>query len=461
MRHRGMFTKYCLLLLPASAFCALAPAPALRADEPPLALGGEILVPDAISGDQARPEVASNEDGHFVVAWQSAGADGDGFGILAQMYDSSGLEVGAPIGINTTVAGDQTRPAIGCDDSGDFGIAWQGPDADEDGIFARRYEEDGLPDTSQVAVNTTTAGVQSLPSIAMAENGDFLVAWQSPDAAGAGVWARLFDNDGNPLTGEIQVNVTTAGNQQNPQVRADDEEGGYLVVWEGPDLSGSGIWLRRITAGGVLSGGEVGINDVTAGEQRNPALSVSGIDPDPLDRNLFVVAWQSPDSFGSGIWARVYDDSGTPLSAQFLVNDDDGNNQSEPSVSFDDGEDDGDLDFTVTWTESPVLGIDAAPLFGAPIFIRGRRLNGLPPYLVTGPNAEFAVSVAGSLTAASSVAAENDGDFVTVWQSDGQDGSEEGVYGRRFAGQPIFVDGFETGNTSRWSVTVPAVGPDP
>ena len=443
------------IFLPFGILLASLLALPLGADEPPLALGGEILVPDATSGEQSWPEVASNEDGHFVATWQSADSDGDGFGILAQMYDSSGLEVGTPIAINSTVAGDQTRPAIACDDSGDFGIAWQSPDAAGSGIFARRYEEEGFPDTSQVAVNTTTAGEQTLPSIAMSENGDFLVVWQSPDASGEGIKARLFNDDGDPRTGEIQVNVTTAGDQQNPQVRADDETGGYLVVWEGPDASGSGIWMRRLGSNGSLVGGEAGVNNVTAGVQRNPALAISGIDPDPLGRNLFVVVWQSPDSFGYGIWARVYDDSGTPLGPQFLVNDDDGNNQSEPSVAFDDGEDDADLDFAVTWTESSVLGAGQQTLLGAPIFIRGRRLGGLPPHLLTGPNVEFAVSVAGTATAASSVAAENDGDFVVVWQSDGQDGSDEGVYGRRFAGQPIFVDGFETGNTSRWSLTVP------
>lgn len=452
LRRKGLLPGFSLLALALAAFVA---AP-LLADEPPLPLGGEILIPDVTSGDQLAPEVCSNEDGDFVAVWQAADGDGDGFGILAQLFDFEGGEVGLPVTVNATAAGDQTRPAISCDDSGDFMVAWESADAAGTGIFARRFEEDGSPDSPQVAVNATTAGTQSLPSIAAAENGDFFVVWQGPDAGGTGIWGRLFNDDGDPLTAEIQINATTAGDQQNPQVRAYDETGGYFVVWEGPDASGSGIFLRRLTGSGGFAGAESAVNDVTAGNQRNPALAISGIDNDLLDQNLFVVVWQSPDSAGGGIWARRYDDGGTPLELQQLVNDDDANEQSDPSVALDNGADDAAIDFVVTFTESPILGASASPLAGAPIFIRGRRLSGIPPSVGGLPqNAEFGVSLLGSATAASSVATEDNGDFVVVWQSDGQDGSAEGVYGRRFAGQPIFVDGFESGTTAEWSFTLP------
>ncbi len=313
-------------------------------------LGGEILIPDATGGDQAAPEVASSSEGGFVAVWQSDGGDGDGSGILAQLFDPGGGEVGTPLAINATTAGDQTRPAVGSDDSGDFVVAWQGPDAAAGGIFARRFEEDGSPDTAELAVNTTTAGAQTQPSVAAAEHGDFLVVWQGPDASGEGIFGRLFDHDGAPLTGELQINGTTAGHQQKPQVRAIDETGGYLVVWEGLDASGSGIFLRRLTASGGFVAGEAAVNDVVAGNQRNPAVAVSGIDDDLLDRNIFVVAWQSPDSAGSGIWARSFDDDGTPLGLQQLVNVDDTKDQLDPSVAADNG---GDPDGSISWSAGP------------------------------------------------------------------------------------------------------------
>lgn len=420
----------------------------LRADEPPLPLGDEALIPDTTAGDQAAPEVASNESGDFVAVWHSAGEDGDGLGIYAQRFSEDGAEVGTPFPVNTTVTGNQGHPAIAGDDSGDFAIAWQSPDANLTGIVFRYYEETGIPDTAEIPVNTTTAGMQSEPSIALTEDGKILVVWQGPDSSGTGIYGRLFDNNGTALTSEIAINTTTAGNQERPQVRSFDENNSFFVVWEGPDASGTGIFLQRISNTGTLLGSETPVNTVTTGNQSRAAVAVSGIDVDGLDQNRFVVVWQSPDSAGNGIYARLFDDDGTPFDPEFLVNDDDAQDQGEPSVAVDTGGDNDGINFVVSFTEAPIL------VRGAPIFIRGRRLGGGPPARALATD-EFLISEQGSATAASTVAVEDNGDFVVLWQSQGQDGSGQGVYGRRFAGQPIFVDGFETGDTLEWSLTLP------
>ena len=48
------------------------------------------------------------------------------------------------------------------------------------------------------------------------------------------------------------------------------------------------------------------------------------------------------------------------------------------------------------------------------------------------------------------------GEFVIVWQSEGLlEGSYQyNIHGQRF-GTQVFADGFESGDTSAWSVTVP------
>src|SRR5204862_5205006 len=51
------------------------------------------------------------------------------------------------------------------------------------------------------------------------------------------------------------------------------------------------------------------------------------------------------------------------------------------------------------------------------------------------------------------VAAAPSGDFVVVWPSLDQDGSQYGVFGQRFAPELIFRDGFETGTLAAWSAT--------
>ncbi|HLF55336.1 MAG TPA: hypothetical protein VI942_00680 [Thermoanaerobaculia bacterium] len=50
------------------------------------------------------------------------------------------------------------------------------------------------------------------------------------------------------------------------------------------------------------------------------------------------------------------------------------------------------------------------------------------------------------------VAVDGSGNFVVTWQSEGQDESVEGVFGRQLSW--LFADGFEIGNTCAWSAQV-------
>ncbi len=95
--------------------------------------------------DQSRPTVAVDEDGNFVVVWQSLRQDGDGWGIFAQRYSASGAAAGSSFRVNEYTTGDQVHPTVAMDNTGNFVIAWQsdGQDGDGWGIYARRYDNDG------------------------------------------------------------------------------------------------------------------------------------------------------------------------------------------------------------------------------------------------------------------------------------------------------------------------------
>src|SRR5262245_53270111 len=72
------------------------------------------------------------------------------------------------------------------------------------------------PEGPELQVNVYTTGFQSAPSVAKDGNGNCVVVWQSPgrDGSGSAVMARLFDPDGVPRTGELQVNTFTTSDQQ-------------------------------------------------------------------------------------------------------------------------------------------------------------------------------------------------------------------------------------------------------
>lgn len=54
---------------------------------------------------------------------------------------------------------------------------------------------------AETIANTTTTSNQTRPAVAQAENGDFIVAWESEDQDGDdyGVYCQVFDSAGNVL----------------------------------------------------------------------------------------------------------------------------------------------------------------------------------------------------------------------------------------------------------------------
>ncbi len=83
-------------------------------------------------------------------------------------------------------------------------------------------------------VNTNTTLNQLKPAVSSDADGNFVVVWTDDQyQVGYGgiatVVGRRYDKDGNPLSGEFQVN-TTADDAYSPDVARDDA-GDFVVVW--------------------------------------------------------------------------------------------------------------------------------------------------------------------------------------------------------------------------------------
>ena len=62
------------------------------------------------------------------------------------------------------------------------------------GVYAQRYDSLGVPQQSEVRVNSYTTGIQHQPTAAMDASGNFVVAWQSSgqDGSGLGVYGQRY-----------------------------------------------------------------------------------------------------------------------------------------------------------------------------------------------------------------------------------------------------------------------------
>lgn len=211
---------------------------------------------------------------------------------------------------------------------------------------------------------------------------------------------------------EVRVNTFTANDQLSPVVTALND-GGWLVTWQsyGQDGSGDGIYGQRFTANGACSGAEFQINTTISDGQIYPSATA-------LSDGGWVVMWQSIESDGAsyGIYGQAYTANGSKRGAEFRVNTTTANDQSNSSVTaLADG------GWVVTWQSN---GQD-----GSSNGIYGQR------YGIDGSmrGAEFKINTYTANDQSNpSVAALMDGGWLVTWQSYGQDGSSNGIYGQRY-----------------------------
>ncbi|MFM8414283.1 MAG: hypothetical protein ACKOCX_06120 [Planctomycetota bacterium] len=222
-------------------------------------VGGQFLVSETLSPPEASVATAivdttSGTGGRFVAAWQSYGDDGDGFGIVARLFERDGSPVvgldeflvNQPLSglVGDPALGNQIRPAVASDGAGRFVIAWQSEDRVSGGydVWYRtgRYDAvDGLVLDAQARANTAlTLGDQTAPTVAMDSSGRMVVAWQTAaaDAAdGFDIAAKWGSFAAGLAPGaETIVNAFRAGDQVSPAV-AINAAGDVAIAWQGPD----------------------------------------------------------------------------------------------------------------------------------------------------------------------------------------------------------------------------------
>ena len=160
------------------------------------ALSGTEFAITSASFAQQDPVVAGTADGGFAVAWTSLKQDGSGAGVFAQLYKATGAKAGATFRANTAVAADQAEPAISARPGGGITIAWTSTNQDGSGkgVYAKRYAPTGAALDVEFRLNTTTAGDQFQPALAIANGNDFVATWTSVGQDGSleGVYAQRF-----------------------------------------------------------------------------------------------------------------------------------------------------------------------------------------------------------------------------------------------------------------------------
>jgi uncharacterized delta-60 repeat protein/CSLREA domain-containing protein len=287
---------------------------ARRYDAAGNAAGAAFAVNTTTASDQENAKVAMDELGGFVVVWQSTLQDGDGASIVARRYDASGNALTGELLVNQTFANNQVLPDVAIDADG-FVVAWMSAtqDGDSYGIYARRYDADGNALAAEFRVNDTTVSSQDNPQLVRTAGGGFVVAWESfgQDGDQMGVFLRQYGANGAALTGETAVNTTTAGWQSQPSIAVSDA-GTLHLVWTSNQGGSQDVWMRRftLTEPGIVIGaltpdsaedGSTGSFNVTLATAPASDVTVTITVSDPTEAQASVVTlvftaadWSTP-----------------------------------------------------------------------------------------------------------------------------------------------------------------------
>jgi len=240
-------------------------------------------------GNQIHSNTAMWPDGSYLIVWQSYGHDGDGWGVYGQRYGADRNMVGPEFRLSAMTADHQQYPTVSAFDDGRFVVSWDtwDPSWNPIGVYGRVFDADGAPLTGDIACSSGTSGANWARCATVGDN--FAVAWEAADSSGLGVYAALFDVSGARIRGPWRANTYTPNHQENMNISA-KSDGVFIVVWESQYQDGSeyGVYGQAYWPDGTPLGSEFRGSTTTASGQHNPCISLD-------DYGRFVLSWSYND----------------------------------------------------------------------------------------------------------------------------------------------------------------------
>lgn len=260
---------------------------------------------------QTAPAVAANSDGRFLVTWNSIYqvSRKDGWDVFSQVFNNDGTRVGTEFCINGATIGNQMDPAAVFIPNGSFLISFKDGKGD---IFAQRFNQTAAKIGTEFMVNAKPHWHMHWGKGAsrIATNGDdrLVVVWQNAhpqppqDGSFLGVFAQVFDLEGNRIGNEIRVNEQSKDFEFQPSVSM-LPSGEFFVVWIGPSNGNQkSLFGRLFTKEGQTLSAELRLNEVTTSDQTTSDVAATS------KGTHFVVTWNGDGPNNEkGVFAKWID----------------------------------------------------------------------------------------------------------------------------------------------------------
>ncbi|HCS71556.1 MAG TPA: hypothetical protein DIW51_16475, partial [Rhodospirillaceae bacterium] len=383
----------------------------------------EVLVNTALTGEQSAADVTYFANGtKFVVTWNnySVGGGSD-LGTIGRIFNADGTPDGPEFIIANTAPGSEYNARVSPMTDGGFIVSYvnqpTAADATTSDLYVQRYDSTGqavsrdgaTPGADAFNVGEYFSGtVQNGGTVVGLSNGGFVIAIDQQDpgiATGQDVTARVFGPNGAPVTGEFLLGSSPIPATQGTELAA-LPGGGFVAVWTDNTDGDNDLFAQVYDNSGTPLGAEFAVAVNQGGGTQQDQHEVA-----TLSNGNFAVAWRTDDiasgdnDGNGGIGLRIFGPDGTPVTGDLLANTDITGHQNEPSIAaLPDG------GFVVSWSTNDIA-ID-----GDGTAIRAQRFDAAGAKVGT----EFTVNenTAGNQQQ-SAIAADADGNLIAVFrQSD-------------------------------------------
>jgi poly(beta-D-mannuronate) lyase len=298
---------------------------------------------------------------------------------------------------------DQDSPSISVDSNGNFVITWidwRGVDTD---IYAQRYSSDGSPIGANFKVNDDPGSAEQWsPCISSDGSGNFVILWLDERHGNADIYAQRYSGDGSKVGTNFKLNDEQSSARQRTAFISTDSNGNFVSAWQDERNGLPDIYAQRYSSDGSPIGANFKVNDDPgSAEQWSPCISSDG-------SGNFVITWSDWRGVDTDIYAQRYSSDGSAIGANFKVNDIQISAfQWFPCISSD-----GSGNFVIAWQ-------DGAPIenFSPDIYAQCYDNNGNK----VGTNFNVHDDLGSGGQWGPSISVDVDGNFVITWQ----DGSEK------------------------------------
>lgn len=270
-------------------------------------VGDELLVNSSTEGDQTSPSITALEDGGFVITWTTddASTDGSGAAVVGQIFDEQGNKVGDEFIVNSETDNHQLVPNMATLEDGSFVVSWTTFDEDIDGngtgIAARVFSDNGLEGTQAADTLEGTSGNDY--SFSYGGN-DVLWGQEGSDTLNAG--------DGNDLLrGDAGNDILYAGSGDDEAWAGANDAGADTVFGGSGDDEIAGGAGNDLLVGGIFSDGDFDHFQLNVQESSGAGSGADTLYGAEGDDTLVAGDWHDGDMCDDGAWQPGETDVGS------------------------------------------------------------------------------------------------------------------------------------------------------